>query len=251
MRQSTLEGKVAIVTGAGSGLGLATARLFAEQGARVVALDIVPERLVQLDQNPAIVTVVGDVANSGDVDRMIDTALERFGKLDILVNDAGVVDPFLPVVETTDDIWLRELAVNLTGPFLSSRRAIPIMLEAGCGGIFNISSQAGLAGGRAGAAYSASKHGLIGLTKNIAATYGNSGIRCVAVCPGGMQTRMAADCMVDPSERGFSTMQRTCRSQFRLADPKEVANVVLFFASDAASFVNGAVVVADGGGAAH
>lgn len=247
-----LEGKVAVVTGAGSGLGLATTRLFVSEGARVVALDIVPERLEQLAGDAAIATIAGDVAVQDDIYRTIDTALQRFGRLDILVNNAGILDRLAPAAETTNEIWERVLATNLTGPFLGSRRAIPIMLEQGHGVIVNIASQSGLVGARAGAAYSASKHGIVGLTKNIATTYGDSGIRCVAICPGSMDTRLVRDGFADPSKRGYATLQRTFGTFLRRpVDPIEVARVVLFLASDAASFVNGAVIVADGASLAH
>lgn len=167
----------------------------------------------------------------------------------MLGNVAGIMNRFLPVAELTDDVWHRVLAVNLTGPMLTSRAAIPPMIQQGGGVIVNFASVAGLHGGRAGAAYTASKHGLIGLTRNLAATYGVDGIRAVAIAPGGVETRMGLG--GDPSQRGFATLEKTMPASPKLADPREIATVALFLASGEASFVNGAVLVADGGWTAH
>lgn len=239
-----LDGKVAVITGAGSGIGLATARLFAAEGAQVVAVDVSEKGLAQLAGIDRVETVVADVANEADVDRMIATA-ERYGHLDILYNNAGVVDRILPVAECTDDVWERVLAINLTGPFYASRRALPGMLGRGKGVILNTASVAGLSGAKAGAAYTVSKHGLIGLTKNIAATYGPQGIRCVAIAPGAVNTGISLG--GEPSTLGMATLTKTMALSTRSAEPIEVARVALFAASDAASFVNGTVLVADGG----
>jgi NAD(P)-dependent dehydrogenase (short-subunit alcohol dehydrogenase family) len=186
-----LEGKVAVITGAASGIGLATARLFAVEGAHVVATDVAEQGLADLVRETGAVAVVGDVSRSEDVDRTIDTAIERFGRLDILCNVAAIRDRFLPVDEMPDEVWRGVLDVNLTGPFQACRRAIPLMLGNGKGSIVNVASTAGLFGSRGGAAYTVSKHGLIGLTRSIAATYGRDGLRCVAVCPAKLSHRRA------------------------------------------------------------
>jgi NAD(P)-dependent dehydrogenase (short-subunit alcohol dehydrogenase family) len=239
-----LQDKVAIITGAGSGMGLAMTKRFIEEGARVVAGDIAESHLAALRELPGVTAVRADVTVQSDIDHLVATA-EGLGRLDIVVNNAGIVDRFLPVGELTDEIWDRVLAVNLTGPMLLSRAALPALLRGGRGVIINIASVGGLAGARAGAAYVTSKHGLIGLTKNIAATYGADGIRCVAIAPGGVNTGISVG--GQPSERGFAALNRTLPANIRTGEPVEIANVALFLASDEASFVNGEVIVADGG----
>jgi len=172
---------------------------------------------------------------------MIGAAIERHSTLDVLVNDAGIMDRFLPAAETPDELWERVLKVNLTGPFLATKRAIGPMLEGGSGVIVNIASVSGLRGGAAGAAYTASKHGLIGLTKNTAANFATEGIRCVAICPGGVDTGISPG--GEPRERGYATLNRVLPAMGRLASPTEIADVAIFCASEEASFLNGAVIV--------
>jgi NAD(P)-dependent dehydrogenase (short-subunit alcohol dehydrogenase family) len=239
-----LEVQVAIVTGAGSGIGLAITRGFVAKGIRVVGADVAPDHLATLEAISGVKAVHADVTSRDDVERLVSTARGE-GRVSILVNNAGIMDAFLPVGEVTDELWERVLAVNLTGPMMLARAALPAMLEAGHGVIINISSVGGLAGGRAGAAYTASKHGLIGLTRNIAATYGSDGIRCLAVAPGGVNTGIPLG--GEPSERGYATLNRTLPANPRMAEPGEIANLVVFLASEEASFVDGAVIVADGG----
>ncbi len=238
-------GRAAVVTGAGSGIGLATARKLADQGAWVLAGDIAAERLEQLGRIEGVHTLVGDVSVRVDAEELVDTAVARFGRLDILVNNAGVVDRFLPIAELTDEVWENVLGVNLAGPMYTTRVAVPALLATGGGVIVNVSSIGGVTGGRAGCAYTVSKHGLIGMTRNVAAEYGREGIRCVAVCPGGVDTGIPLG--GEPSERGLETLQLTQIAMPRLASAEEIADVILFAASDEASFVNGTTIVADGG----
>jgi NAD(P)-dependent dehydrogenase (short-subunit alcohol dehydrogenase family) len=244
-----LEGKVVIVTGAGSGIGLEMARRFAEVGASVVAADMSEEGLKRAEEVEGVSIVRANVSSAEDVEGMIGAAIERHGTLDVLVNNAGILDRFFPAAEMPDELWERVLRVNLTGPFLATKRAIPPMLEDGGGIIINIASIGGLRGGAAGAAYIASKHGLIGLTKNTAANYAADGVRCIAICPGGVDTGITPG--GEPSQRGYATLNRILPAMMRLASPAEIANVALFCASDEASFLNGAVIVADGGWTAH
>jgi NAD(P)-dependent dehydrogenase (short-subunit alcohol dehydrogenase family) len=240
-----LSGKAAIITGAGGGLGRAMTGLFLAEGAMVVATDVAPAGLEAFAGLDGVAAVVGDVCRREAVEQLVGTATDRFGRLDILVNNAGIVDRFLPVAEMTDEVWQRVLAVNLTGPMMTSRAAIPVMLAQGGGCILNISSVAGLGGARAGAAYTASKHGLIGLTRNIAATYGRDGIRCVAICPGGIKTGISIG--GEPSVRGQEALNRAAATSVRFAEPEEIAALSLFLVSDEASIVNGAVLAADAG----
>ncbi|TAK36270.1 MAG: SDR family oxidoreductase [Chloroflexota bacterium] len=239
-----LEGKVAIITGAGAGMGLASTKRFLEEGARVVAAEISEEGLARLRDLPGCTPVRADVTIQANVDELVATA-ERLGGLDIVFNNAGIMDGFKVAGEVTDALWERVLAVNLTGPMMLCRAALPIMQRAGRGVIINTSSVAGLAGGKAGAAYTASKHGIIGLTKSIAAMYSPDGIRCVIIAPGSVNTGM--DRGGQYSQRSLDTISKTGGASPRGSDPVEVANVAVFLASDEASFVNGAVIPVDGG----
>lgn len=249
-----LDGKVVVVTGAGSGMGRAMAELFAEEGASVIVSDIVAERVDEVvatinDAGGAATGVVANVAEEADVDQMIDTAVETYGTLDILVNNAGIMDRMTPVAELTNELWERVLSVNLTGAFLASRKALSIMLKKEAGVILNIASVGGLHGGRAGAAYTASKHGLVGLTKNIAYMYATSGIRCNAICPGGVETNIGIG--GEPNQFGYERMGLGAATMPRAAKPREIATLALALVSDDGSFVNGATVVADAGWTAY
>lgn len=242
--------KVVVVTGAGSGIGKASAEGFAAEGAAVVAGEIDAARLDALVSQLSaggtkVVGVQGNVAVAEDCKKLIDAAVENFGRLDVLVNNAGIMDRFLPVAELDDAMWNRVLGVNLTGPMNTMRLAIPVMLAHGGGVIVNIASAAGLGGGFAGAAYTASKHGVVGLTRNTSLMYGKQGIRCVAICPGGVNTNIGAGGM--PSEAGYIALGPGLATMPRVGEPVEIANAVLFLASSEASFINGSVLPVDGG----
>jgi NAD(P)-dependent dehydrogenase (short-subunit alcohol dehydrogenase family) len=243
------ENKVVVVTGAGSGIGKATVNSFAEEGAKIVAGEIDSERLDTLvsDLSAKGVRIVGvqaNVASGDDCSKLISAAVTEFGKLDVLVNNAGIMDRFLPVAEMTDELWNQVLAVNLNGPMYTMRLAIPIMVAQGQGVIVNVASAAGLGAGYAGAAYTSSKHAVVGLTKNTAVMYAKQGIRCVAVCPGAVATGMPLGGA--PSQFGIAQLGPKMASIPRTADPIEIANAILFLASDDASFVNGAAIPVDG-----
>lgn len=246
-----LSGKTALVTGAGSGMGRAIAKLFAEEGARIVAVDMNGDTVEAVvseikASGGEAVGVSGNVTKQEDIDKMIDTATSTFGSLDILVNNAGIMDNFLTVGEVTDEVWDRVLAVNLTGPMKLARAAIQIMDKQESGGvIINNASIGGLFGTRGGASYVASKHALIGLTKNIAATYGTfNKIRANAIAPGGVNTNIGAT-ITAPSELGMRAIQGA--GEAPIGEPEQIAKVALFLASDDSSFVNGDVLKADGG----
>lgn len=249
-----LKNKVAVITGAASGMGKAMALLFAGEGAKLVIADLHHEGIYDVvkmirEKDGAVVGVTVDVSKEEDIRKMIDTAVHEYGGIDILVNNAGIMDDFVPVAEVTDDLWSRVMGINLNGPFYACRLAVPVMLKRGGGSILNISSVGGLHGARAGAAYTASKHAVIGLTKNIAFHYGDKGIRCNTIAPGGVNTNINAS--MKPNELGFAKIQTGMGSNIRFGEPDEIAQVALFLVSNRSSFVNGATVVADGGWTAY
>jgi NAD(P)-dependent dehydrogenase (short-subunit alcohol dehydrogenase family) len=184
----SLAGKVAVVTGAASGIGRAMVEAFYDAGAKVVESDISADRLSELDGREGFVTTVADIADADDVVAMVDLAIERFGAIDILVNNAGGPDHMFGADECTDEEWLQGLALYAAGPFLATRRALAHMLPARGGLIINISCVPGIGGGRSGVAYMTGKHALVGLSRNVAAMYAEDGIRCVAIRPGKIAT---------------------------------------------------------------
>lgn len=247
-----LTDKVAVITGAASGIGRSMTLLFARAGARVVAADLSEDRLSELSEEAeGIIVVSADIATQAGVDRVLDTAVRTCARVDILCNNAGISDGYLPAAETPDEVWQRVLAVNLYGPFMACRAVIPTMQAQGGGVILNTSSIAGLGGGKGGAAYTSSKHALIGLTKNIAITYAGDGIRCVALCPGGIDTGIRASHEGSSSQRGVAAVERSRAATLQRFEPDDCADVALLLVSNEARAINGAVVVADGGWTAH
>ncbi len=244
-------GKVAVVTGASSGMGKAIALLYAKEGASVVAVARRKEKLNELieeskDYEGKIIAMQGDVSRKEDNEKMIDLAIESFGKIDILVNNAGVMDEMMPVAEVTDELWNKVLSVNLDGPFYACRKAVNSMLKQGSGIIINVGSIGGLNGCRAGTSYTASKYALLGLTKNIGFMYADKGIRCNIICPGGVESEIGVG-ISHPSEFGFSRVRLGMGNVPRTGSPEEIATIALFLATDDSSFVNGTEIVADAG----
>lgn len=231
--------RTVVLTGAGGGVGTeATARFLAE-GDRVVAVDRDEESLSVLAERFDVTTVTADVSDPDDVRRVIEVA----GDVDVMVNNAAVIDRLGRVHEADLGEWNRLLAINLTGPYLFCHEVLPGMLDRGKGTIVNVASVAGLRGGRAGAAYTASKHGLVGMTLNIAATLGGRGIRSNAVCPGSIRTAMQSVPQDFPD--AIATITRDSLKP-PPAEPGEIADVVVYLASDRSARINGVALPVDG-----
>lgn len=245
-----LKDQIAIVTGAGSGMGRAITKLFAQEGATVVAADVKKDGVTSLieeakDVPGRIVYKETDVSNQQQVEAMIDFAVDEYGKLDVLVNNAGVMDDMVPVAELDNALWDRVLGINLYGVMYACRHAVNVMCNSN-GRIINIASVGGLNGARAGAAYTASKFGVVGLTRNIGFIYANEGIRCNAIAPGGVDTNIGKH-MQNLSEFGMERTATGTKSMPRQGQPEEIARAALFLATDESSFVNGTVLTVDGG----
>lgn len=250
-----LKGKVAVVTGASSGMGHAIALLFAKEGAQVLAAARRMERLEELAKEAEgyegkIIPFRCDVSQKEDNERMIDAAVQNFGRIDILVNNAGIMDEMMPVAEVSDELWHKIIDVNLSGPFYSCRKAVNIMLSQGHGNIINVASIGGLNGGRAGTSYTASKFGLVGMTKNIGYMYASKGIRCNVICPGGVESEIGVG-ISNPNPFGIQMAQAGGANMARMGSSDEIASIALFLASEDSSFVNGAEIVADAGWTAY
>ena len=239
-----LEGRVAIVTGGSSGIGRATARRLAADGAIVVACDIRPPAGDDVEPRATFRDV--DVRSQDSVDALVSGVLAEHGRIDVLANVAGVMDGYLPVHELDDGTWREVLGVNVDGPMRLCRAVIPTMLANRSGAIVNVASVAGIRGGAAGTAYTVAKHAAIGLTRSIAWMYAYEGIRCNAVLPGGTDTPIARDVVVR-SEWAHRRVRPVLRQGVRMADAGELARVIAFLASDGASNVNGALLTSDAG----
>ncbi len=239
--------KGVLITGGASGIGRATTHLFAAKGARVAISDIDEEktRKAVLEMGNEHIAIPGDVSREKVVSEIVQTAQDDLGKIDVLLNCAGVSDVLVPTVEQSLENWQRILDINLTGTYLTSRAVAADMLRRGEGSIVNISSIAGLVGLPLRNAYVASKHGVAGITKTLAGEWGPYGVRVNAVAPGYVLTPMVQK-LIDQNSIDQKLIQRRTPLG-RLAFPEEIGNVMLFLASPLASYINGAVIAVDGG----
>lgn len=250
-----LQDKVAVVTGAGSGMGKQIALLYAKEGAKVAVSDLKPEAagevVEEIESNGGVAfAITANVEKEEDIQNLIDTTVQKYGTLDILVNNAGMMDNFEPIEAVTDERWNKIMNVNAMGPVRAIRKAIPLFKAKGYGVIVNIASAGGLHGSRAGVIYTASKHAVIGVTKNVGFQYANLGIRCNAIAPGSVNTNIGTT-IYAPDEFGMERAMAGINLSPRVGEAEEIAKVALFLASDDASFVNATTITVDGGWTAY
>ncbi len=246
-----LKGRVALVTGAASGIGRASCRLFAEEGAKVVAFD----RAEGVEETVALITgaggqavaIRGDAGEEAEVSAAVAAAMERFGRLDVAFANAGVSGGLTALADQTGAFWLELLRINLVGPFLMIKHASKVMSAAGSGSIICTASVAALRSGAGGSPYSASKAGVISLVQTSAQQLAGTGVRVNAICPGLIETGMTAPMFDRARERGTEAKLGQLNPLRRAGQPAEIARAALFLASDDASYVNGQAIVVDGG----
>ena len=243
------DGQSVIVTGAGSGIGRATVIAFAAEGARLIVCDV---NDTEGEETVALARKQGapaefqhcDVARASDCARMVERAVERFGRLDVAFNNAGINLAVAPIADVDESEWQRIVATNLTGVFLCMKYEVPAMKRNGGGRIINTASVGGLIGTAGVTAYCATKHGVVGLTKSAALDYIKDGVRINAICPGGTLTPMLKEWFKHPEVERAAIAGTPLG---RMADPAEIARAVLFLASEDSSFMVGHALVADGG----
>lgn len=245
------EGKCVVVTGASSGMGRKIALDFAKEGATVIAVARRLERLEEIAKEAEgfagkILPYQGDISLEEVNNGMIDYAVKKCGKLDVLVNNAGIMDEFTPIGELTNELFNKVMAVNLNGPIYAMRKAVQVMLKQETkGNIVNIASIGGVCGARAGVAYTASKHAIVGATKNTAYMYAGK-IRCNVVCPGGVETEVM-NSQTNISQFGVGRIMAGLDTSIPAGKVEDISTAVLYIASDDAKFMTGAEIVIDGG----
>lgn len=250
-----MDGKIALVTGGGNGIGQAACLEFAREGAKVMVVDI---DAVAGEKTAVAIRAMGgdaesfqaDVSQSSDVQAYVAHTLKTFGRIDTFFNNAGIEGVITPLAEYSEALWDRVMGVNLKGSFLGLRYVLPVMIAQKKGTVVNTASVAGTVGAPGMAAYSASKHAILGLTKTAAGEVGKQGVRVNAVCPGPINTRMihSLEKMINPDDPASVAKFNTSRNPMgRYGEPEEIARIVVFLASDESEYVNGVAWLIDGG----
>lgn len=245
-----LQDKAIIISGAAAGIGKGIATKFAEQGANLLLTDLNQANLdATVTELKAfggeVVGLIADAASNDGIDKTFATARSEFGRIDVLVNNAGVPDYWKTLVELSDEDWNRNIGINMTGPFRACRAIVPIMSEQGGGVIVNIASISSFRGGRSGLAYTVAKHGVVGLTKAVAIEYADRGIRCNCISPGSVITSLSS--MDGMSEEGLKIREKGIVTRPERAMPADIAPAALFLASEDSNYVNGINLVVDAG----
>jgi 3-oxoacyl-[acyl-carrier protein] reductase len=244
----SIAGKVALVTGAASGMGRATAYLFADEGAKVAVQDVNAAGLDEVvseiaDAGGIAAGFVADLGDAASIPGLVDQVVAKFAALDILINNAGVSRPVAIVAQDYEDAWERTIAVNLAAQMRLIRAALPHLIKSGAGRIVNIASTEGLGATAGGSPYTASKHGVVGLTRSLAVELGAQGVTVNCVCPGPINTAMTAP-IPDEAKRKFARRRVPLR---RYGEPEEVAQITLSIVLPGSSYLNGAIIPLDGG----
>jgi NAD(P)-dependent dehydrogenase (short-subunit alcohol dehydrogenase family) len=261
-RTGRLQDKVVIITGAGSGIGRATAQVAQDEGAQVALLDLDAQSAEAVAKEVGGTSIACDVSRADDVERAVGQVVDRFGRVDALINVAGINDKYTPIEELNDDVWTRVFDINVRGTALMTKRVLPEMLAVGSGAIVNISSTASLVAGGGGVAYTASKGAVSSMTREIAYEVAGRGVRVNAVAPGITMTNFRANSsaildlheLTPGAQRMYDRAAAAALENVplkRFADPSEIAKAVVFLASDDASYITGSVVVVDGGLTIH
>ncbi|MBI6563159.1 glucose 1-dehydrogenase [Pseudomonas synxantha] len=242
--------QVVLITGAASGIGRAQVELFLAAGASIVAVDINPDGLERLKElgEPArqrLQPQIADLSKAEDIVRVVNSAIERFGRIDVLCNTAGLLDGYKPSLDVDEALWDKIFAVNIKGLYRLTNAVLPGMLAMGKGVIINMASVAGNFAGGGGAAYTATKHAVLGYTRQLSYDYGRKGIRVNAVCPGMIETGMTADALSDRESKLLKVL--TSVPAGRLGKPEDIAQISLFLAGQGADFIHGAAITVDGG----
>ncbi|MBW5903052.1 glucose 1-dehydrogenase [Staphylococcus haemolyticus] len=245
-----LDGKVAFITGAGSGMGKAQVILYASEGAKVIIADINEETVNQTASDikahgGEALPVTIDVSNKESVDHAVKQGVEAFGTINILSNTAGILDDYKPTLETSEELWDRIININLKGTYLVTNAVLPHMIDNGKGTVINIASIGAFVTGGGGAAYTSAKHGIAGYTKQLSFDYGLKGIKANAIAPGAVDTGMTHAMF----EEGSADVMKKTNSvpAGRYGQPEEIAQLSLFLASDDSDFIHGSIIPIDGG----
>lgn len=249
------ENKVVVITGAASGIGLAAAKAFAEEGAKLALVDIQGKELekVAAELGDDVLALTADVSKEADVEKYVKDTVDRFGRIDVFINNAGINGPYEPMEEMTADNWVSILGVNVFGVLYGLKHVLRVMEKQGSGAVVNTSSLGGWSGSPGASAYVASKHAVLGITKSVALEVAASGIRVNAVAPTYVATNMASSLPSDSGIPEIDGVERKLKSKVpmnRPAKPSEIADLMVYLASDKASFITGTYIRIDGGNAA-